>query len=254
MATGKLEGKVAIVTGGGTGIGLGVSKALVKEGAIVVITGRRAEVVEAAAEELRTLGGKVLAISGDVGSRADCKAVVEQTVKEFGTVDILVNNAVSMTTGKLEEATDEVIDMTVRSGLYGTLYLMQYCFPYMKERGGKIINMGSAAGENGDVMRGVYGAVKSSIGGLTRCAGLEWGRYRINVNMVCPIASTPLWEENARQQPANAKKILDSIPYGRMMGDPEKHVGRVVVFLASEDSEYITTRTFFVDGGFGSHR
>jgi NAD(P)-dependent dehydrogenase (short-subunit alcohol dehydrogenase family) len=249
-----LEGKVAIITGAGDGLGLGIARAFAKEGAIIATMGRRYEKVAAMADELKAAGGKALAMQGDVGCRENVNALVNTTVKEFGTVDILVNNAMAYTIKPLEETTDEDLDKILRSGGFGTFYCMQACFPYLKKRGGKIINFGSLAGLYGLKGHAAYSFVKEGIIGLTRTAALEWAQYNIQVNAIAPLAASDAWHNFEKTTPPEeVKAFLNMIPAG-YMGDPERHVGRVCVFLASPDSDWITSRTFFVDGGQGAVR
>ena len=251
---GLLDGKVAIVTGGGDGLGLGISRAFYKEGATVVATGRRLEKVEAIANEIKEAGGKSLAVSCDVGIRADVDALVVATVEAFGTVDIVVNNAMAYNICPLEELTDEHIDKIMASGLYGTIYMMQACFPYLKKNGGKVINFGSMAGSTGLIGHAHYSAVKEGTLGLTRTAALEWAKYKIQVNAIMPAAATAAWENFRKTgDPKVVQAFLDMIPAG-YMGDPETEVGRVVVFLVSEYSNWVTGRSLFVDGGQGITR
>lgn len=251
---GLLDGKVAIVTGGGDGLGLGISRAFYKDGATVVATGRRLEKVEQIANEIKEAGGKALAVSGDVGIRSDVDAVVKATIDAFGTVDIVVNNAMAYDICALEDLEDKHIDKIMSSGLYGTIYMMQACFPYLKKNGGKVVNFGSMAGSTGLVGHAHYSAVKEGTLGLTRTAALEWAQYGIQVNAIMPAAATAAWE-NFRDNgdPKQVKAFLDMIPAG-YMGDPETEVGRIVVFLASEYSNWITGRSIFADGGQGITR
>jgi len=249
-----LEGKVAIITGAGSGLGLGIARAFAKEGAIISTMGRRYEKVAAMVEEVKGMGGNALAIKGDVRIRADVQALVEATVKEFGTVDILLNNAMAYNVRPFEEITDEDMDLVIKSALYGTLYCMQACFPYLKKRGGKIINFASIAGLHGVKSCGAYSAAKEGIVGLTRTAALEWAQYGIQVNAIAPLAATDAWYKYEKEAPPEqVKAFMDMIPSG-YMGDPERHVGRVCVFLASPDSDWITSRTIFADGGQGAIR
>lgn len=243
-----LEGKVAIITGAGSGLGLGIARAFAKEGATISTIGRRYEKVAAMAEEVKGMGGKALAVKGDVGERVDVQALVDATVKAFGTVDILVNNAMAYDIRKLEEITDADIDKIMRSALYGSIYCMQACFPYLKKHGGKIINFGSMAGLYGLKAHAHYSAAKEGIIGLTRTAALEWAQYGIQVNAIAPLATSDASENFRKTDPEAYVDFLKQIPLG-YMGDPERHVGRVCVFLASPDSDWITARTLFVDGG-----
>lgn len=243
-----LEGKVAIITGAGAGLGLGIARAFAKEGAIISTIGRRYDKVAALAEEVKSMGGKALAVKGDVGVRAHVQALVDTTVREFGTVDILVNNAMAYDIKLLEEITDEDIDKIMRSAVYGSIYCMQACFPYLKKRGGKVINFGSMAGLYGLKAHAHYSAAKEGVIGLTRTAALEWAQYGIQVNAIAPLAISDASENFRKTDPEAYADFLKQIPSG-YLGDPEKHVGRVCVFLASSDSDWITSRTIFVDGG-----
>ena len=131
---------------------------------------------------------------------------------------------------------------------------MQEVFPCLKEHGGKVVNFGSMAGEYGLANHGSYSITKEGLLGLTRTAALEWGQYNIQVNAICPFAASDQWWDFEKgQSPEAVKAVLRSIPLGRI-GDAEKDIGRVVVFLASEDSNWITSRTIFVDGGQGAIR
>ena len=249
-----LENKVAIITGAGSGLGLGIAKAFEKEGAIISTMGRRLEKVKALTDEIKSRGGKALAVQGDVGKKSDVENLINKTVDAFGTVDILVNNAMAYNIKLLEETTDEDIDKILRSALYGTIYCMQASFPYLKKKGGKIINFGSMAGLYGLKGHAAYSAAKEGIIGLTRTAALEWAEYNIQVNAIAPLAATDAWYNFKKNQPAEeVEMFLKMIPAG-YMGDPEKHVGRVCVFLANSDSDWITSRTLFVDGGQGATR
>jgi len=249
-----LEGKVAIITGAGDGLGLGIARAFYKEGAIIATMGRRVEKVNALVDEVHAYGGKAIAIQGDVGIRENVNKLVEETVKAFGTVDILVNNAMAYNIKPLEETTDEDIDKIMRSGGYATFYTMQACFPYLKKKGGKVINFGSMAGLYGLKGHSAYSFVKEGTLGLTRTAALEWAEYNIQVNAIAPIAQSAAYDNfAANASEAEVKAFLSMIPAGHM-GDPEKHVGGVCLFLASGLSDWVTSRTIFVDGGQGATR
>jgi len=253
----RLEGKVAIVTGAGQGIGRGISLAFAKEGATVVAASRTLISAEKVVEEIRSFGGRAKAIRCDVGDEEQVRAMVADAAAEFGTVDILVNNAQSFGTAEaptnypipspLEISRNEEWEFTLRTGFWSSLWAMQAVFPHMKERGGKIINFGSMSGQRGERGLGPYNVTKEAIRTLTRTAAREWGRYGINVNVINPGAKTRALEESQRDHPPKTPPEK-AVPLGRL-GDPEKDIGAVAVFLASQDGDYITGMTMMADGG-----
>ena len=245
----KLQGKVAIVTGGGQGVGLGIATALAHAGADIVLTGRTAEKVQAAAEGLKQLGVRAIAVGADVSKRESAVKVAAEAMKAFGRIDILVNNAQSTSTGvKLEDLTDEQWELNIKSGLFGSFYFMQACLPHLKVNGGKIINLGSREGIYGTAGFGAYAATKEGIRALTRVAAREWGAYNIQANLICPAALSPAAIEYFKAKPEMRDYYINQIAAGRF-GDPEKDIGAVAVFLASPDSDYMTGQTLNVDGG-----
>jgi NAD(P)-dependent dehydrogenase (short-subunit alcohol dehydrogenase family) len=246
---GKLDNRVAIVTGAGQGIGRGAALALAGEGAAVVAVDVRPDTCSRTADEIKALGGRALAAPCDVSRRDQVKGVVAAAVKEFTTVDILVNVAQAMRNDVLfQDTTDEDMNLALGSGLMGTFYFMQECFPYLKEHGGKVINFGSAAGLEGHSGWTAYAAAKEGIRALTRVACHEWGQYKINVNAICPLANSPHMLEWGQTNPGMLDIIAAMTP-SRRLGDCEKDIGPAVVFLASADSDYITGQTLMVDGG-----
>ena len=246
---GKLDGKIAIVTGAGQGIGRGVALALAKEGASVVLADIQEAACQRTANDIRAIGAHALPVTCDVSRRDQVKAVVAAAVKEFGTVDILVNAAQAMRKDVLfQDTTDADMALALGSGLMGTFYFMQECLPHLKQHGGKIINFGSAAGLEGHRGWAAYAAAKEGIRALTRVACHEWARYKINVNAVCPLASSPNIEEWSKANPEMLKHLLAAVPL-RRFGDCENDIGRAVVFLSCSDSDYITGQTLMVDGG-----
>ena len=246
---GKLDSKIAVITGAGQGVGRGIALAMAKEGAAVGVSDMNPETSIRTANEIEALGGRALSVACDVRQREQVQAAVAQTVKEFGTINILVNCAQGHRLGVLlQDTTDDDMALALESGLLGTFYFMQTCFPYLKEGGGKIINLGSAAGLEGSPRSAAYAAAKESIRGLTRVAAHEWGKYKINANVICPFANSPGMVEYGDDNPKVLSAMLMTTPLGRM-GDCEEDIGRVAVFLASPDSDYITGHTINVDGG-----
>jgi NAD(P)-dependent dehydrogenase (short-subunit alcohol dehydrogenase family) len=246
---GKLDGKVAIVTGAGQGVGRGIALALAKEGARVVVAGRTAAKCSRTVDEIKSLRGTAISVTCNTARREDVNAAVVETVKVFGTVDILVNNAIESRAGVLLiDTTDDDVARAFGSGLLGTLYFMQACFPYLKRRGGKVINLGSSAGIEGMAGQSAYAVAKEGVRALTRVGAREWGQYGINVNVVCPFANSPGIQQWAEAFPEEMKQQLTKVAVGRV-GDCEMDIGRAVVFLASPDSDYVTGQTIMVDGG-----
>ncbi len=246
---GRLDGRVAIVTGGGQGTGRGIAMALVKEGASAVIAGRTLRKCVRTAEEIAAIGGRALPVAFVAGIREQAEALVATTVKEFGAIDILVNSAQDARPGvPLEETTDENMALTLESGLWGTFHLMRACFPYLKEHGGKIINLASGAGIEGLAGFGAYAAAKEGIRGLSRVAAREWARYGITVNVICPFANAPGQQLYIRAHPEEMARNIALVPMGRI-GDCEADIGRAAVFVASSDADFITGQTLMVDGG-----
>jgi NAD(P)-dependent dehydrogenase (short-subunit alcohol dehydrogenase family) len=246
---GKLDGKTAIVTGAGQGIGRGVAFALAKEGASVVLADIQEAACRRTANDIKAIGARALSVTCDVSRRDQVKAVVAAAVKEFGTVNIMVNVAQAMRNDvPFQDTTDEDMALALGTGLMGTFYFMQECFPHLKQHGGKIINFASAAGLEGHSSWTAYAAAKEGIRALTRVACHEWGQFKINVNVICPMAGSPHMLEWGKANPGMLDLIVAMIPL-RRMGDCENDIGRAVVFLSSSDSDYITGQTLMVDGG-----
>ena len=246
---GRLSGKAAIITGAGQGVGLGMARAFAEAGASLVITGRTLTKLEQAADILRGDGAQVAICAGDARSRADAKMAVAIAMDRFGRLDVLVNNAQSSVPGQaFEEINDETIHLTLDSGLIGTMQFMQEAFVSLKTNGGSIINLGSREGIFGGKGFGIYAAAKEGIRGLSRVAAREWGIHKIRVNVICPAALSPIAIDYLAKFPEQADMYRKEISLG-YFGDPRKDVGPVGVFLASDDSRYVTGQTLNVDGG-----
>ena len=246
---GRLSGRVAIVTGGGQGVGLGIAQVFLREGARVLITGRTPDKLEAAVAGLAADGREAAWIAGTAGVRADAEAAVAKAVELFGGIDILVNNAQTSKPGTLFEDTDDALfAMTIESGLYGTFQHMQAAVPHMKEKGGTIINFGSYEGIHGGIGFAAYAATKEAIRGLSRTAARELGKYKIRVNVICPAALSPIAQQWVKDFPEEAEKVMKLVALG-YLGDCMEDIGPAALFLASDDSRYVTGQTINVDGG-----
>ncbi|MDO5844335.1 MAG: SDR family oxidoreductase [Methanocorpusculum sp.] len=248
----KMEGKVIIVTGGGKGIGFGIATAFAKEGANLVLTGRTVERLQNAKDKLeKEYGIKVLSIAADGGKEDDVKRAVAETIKEFGKIDCIINNAQASASGvMLKDHTKADFDLAINTGLYGAFFYMRECYPYLKETKGCVINFASGAGLAGRPGQSSYAAAKEGIRGLTRVAATEWGPDGIRANVVCPLAMTEqlaAWKES---YPELYDATIKNIPLQRF-ADPEKDIGRICVFLASDDAAYISGETITAQGGSG---
>ena len=262
---GFLTGKTAIITGAGRAvlsdgrcgsIGYGIATAYAKEGANLVITGRNVKKLEDAKEELERLYGiKVLIMQADVNAGADNEAVVnkvvEETVKEFGGIDVLINNAQASASGvTIADHTTEQFNLAMYSGLYAAFYYMKACYPYLKESKGAVINFASGAGLFGNYGQCAYAAAKEGIRGLSRVAATEWAKDGINVNVICPLAWTAQLEQFENAYPDAFKANVKMPPAGHF-GDAELEIGRVCVQLASPDFKYMNGETLTLEGGMG---
>ena len=248
----RLEENVTIITGGGKGFGYGLAQAFAEAGSNLVITGRTLSRLESAKERLEAeYGVKVLPIVADGADEAAIKDVVAQTIDTFGKINTLVNNAqVSKSGLPLIEHTKEDLDLSIHSGLYAAFFYMRECHPYLKESKGSVINFASGAGLFGKLGQSSYAAAKEGIRGLSRVAAAEWGPDGIRVNVICPLAMTESLMEWKENYPDLFAKTIQGIPLGRF-ADPKDDIGRVAVFLASEDAHYITGETITLQGGSG---
>ena len=247
----QLEGKTAIVTGAGQGIGRAIALVLAERGANVVINGRTKSKLDSVVAELEGFGAKTVSVVGDVAKREDVDATVAAAVEAFGTIDILVNNAQATHPAGLRVAQidDDVFDLVFGSGALGTLYSMQACYPVMKEHGGGcIVNMGSSTGISGDIGFGAYVMTKEAIRGISRVAAREWGRDNIRVNVICPAALSPGAIEFRDNHREAFDRMLKTVPLGRM-GDEATDIGWAVAALVSDDFKYLTGATLMLDGG-----
>lgn len=241
----RLTDKTAIVTGGAGGIGRGITRAFVKEGADVLVVDINDEAGHALVDEL---GEKVRYLHSDITVEANAETIVATAVETFGHLDVLVNNAHASRQAPLLETTGDMMNLSFNTGFYPTFWLMKAAHPYLTDRNGSVINFASGAGINGSPTQASYAAAKEAIRAISRVAANEWAREGINVNVISPLALTEGVEAYIEANPGIEKKLLAGTPM-RRFGDPEADIGRVAVFLASDDAAYMTGQTMMVDGG-----
>jgi 3-oxoacyl-[acyl-carrier protein] reductase len=244
----KLENKVAIVTGSGQGIGKGIAIELAKEGAKVIVSDINQENIDNTVDEIESLGSEAVGVRADVSDFSDVSQLVKESVKKFGKVDILVNNAGIYPFKPLSEMEEKDWDNVLNVNLKGIFNCTKAVLPEMaKQKGGSIINIASIAGAVVGFSNLVhYSASKGGVLGFTRSAALELAQHKIRVNAIAPGAIETPGAKIADEEVA--KQFVQAVPLKRM-GQPID-IGKAVVFLASEDSSYITGQMIVVDGGF----
>jgi len=249
----SLEGRVAVVTGGGHGVGRGIALAMSAAGAKLVICGRTPATLAAVRAEIEAGGGEAEDVVCDITRKDDLERLVARTLERFGGLNILVNNAALVPHGTLLEIEDSLVQAAWETGPLATLHLMRLCHPHLKGDGA-IVNISSGASVAGNVpLRGIYAAVKAALNAISRAAANEWGRDGIRVNTIMPVARTQALDRFFENEPERAAAVLAGIPLGRV-GDCEDDIGPVAVFLAGPGARYLTGVTITADGGTGHLR
>lgn len=244
----RFAGKVAIITGAGQGMGRQVALDMAAEGGTVVICDIQQDVLDQTQGDIRKAGGECTALLCDVSSCQQIEDMIQTTMKKYGRIDILINNAGLLLTGTIEETTNEIIDKTIDINLKGVLYAIRLVTPIMKnQRYGRIVNVASITGKNGDNSTVfVYGASKGAVITLTRSAARQLGPFGITCNAIAPHAvMTKLmsyWDD------AKKTAAAEKIPVKRL--GTSEDMSFLMMFLASDESSFITGETVNINGGY----
>lgn len=252
----KLKNKIALITGGGTGIGKATAILFAKEGARVVITGRREQILQEAVDEAKTDNLEIEYVRSDVSKEEDCKAAVDYTVSEFGRIDILFNNAGVSYMGITHETATELWDETFDINVKGIYLMSKYAIPYMlKEKSGCIVNNSSILGLKASPAGfAAYSSSKGAVNQLTRSMALEYADKGIRVNGICPgTIYTPMMDDLFAQwddREVGEKRYISVHPIGRL-AQPEE-IAHAVLFLCDDNIKFMTGSILSVDGGMSA--
>lgn len=247
---GHFLGKVALVTGGGSGIGRATALAFAKKGTKVVIVGRTKEKIEETKEMVRASGGEAIAVPADVSSAEQVRKMIQITIDEFGRLDFACNAAgVGGRLLPIAEATEEDFDSTMSINVKGVWLSMKYQIRQMLKQGfGAIVNISSINGLDGTQNAAIYSASKSAVNSLTKSAALDYAKSNIRINAICPgPIHTPLLEEVFDQTKKTKNEYKSLVPMDRI-GNPED-IAHSVIWLCSKEANYITGHIMIIDGG-----
>ncbi len=250
MSDKRLAGRTAVITGAADGIGQGIARRFVREGAAVLVADFDEEKGRQATAELKEIGAEAEFFRCDVTNQSDVEGMIASSVDHFGTIDILVNNAYRGSgVAHVEKIPDDQFDQEFKMNFWGPKWAMVAALPHMRARGwGRIINVCSLNGVNAHIGTAGYNASKEALRTLTRTVAREWAGHGICANIICPAAASASFRRFSGMQPELAAASSAANPMGRM-GDPEQDIGAVAYFLASEDARYVTGNTIFADGG-----
>jgi len=252
----RLSGKVAFITGGGTGIGRACAAEFAREGAQVVVSGRRNEPLRTVVREIEAAGGQALAIASDVTKRDSIESALAGTIEYFGRLDVVVNNAGAVVVADADHTSDEDWRRVIDVNLTGAFMVSRAALPLLRGAGGgSIVNIGSALGLVARKQRAAYCASKFGMTGLTKAMAIDHAHEKIRVNCICPtIVETELGMQSIAMLPdpdAERRRRSSEIPLGRM-GKPED-VAYMAVYLASDESGWVTGAALPIDGGFTAY-
>lgn len=246
----RLEGKVAIVTGAGTGIGEAIAHKFAKEGAKVVVNGLPSDPLAEVVAAIKKYGGQAMAYAGDISEEHHAQACVHAAITEFGNLHILINNAgVFLTISEMHHYPVEDFDLTIRMNIRSAFLMTKYALPHLQRTRGNIVSTGSEAGFNGLAQNAPYGGTKGWIHSFMKGVAVEQAQYGIRANCVCPGAIDTAWthKETGPMDSKMEQTLIKGTPMARR-GTPEE-VANVFAFLASDEASYVTGALWLVDGG-----
>lgn len=246
----RLEGKVAIVTGAGTGIGEAIAHKFAKEGASVVVNGLPDDPIREVVEALNEYGGEAIAYAGDVSEEAHAQACVQAAINKYGRLDVLVSNAgIFVATAETQDYPVDAFDQTIRMNIRSTFLMTKYALPHLQKTQGNIVAAGSEAGFNGVAQNSPYGGTKGWVHSFIKGVAVEQAKYGVRANCYCPGAIDTAWthKETGPMDAEMEEMLVMAAPMARR-GTPEE-MANVCAFLASDEASYVTGALWLADGG-----